>query len=61
MSAAAFAVAEDDQDEVLAGHEPCACGALADVVLVEEEGAIAAVVRCGCGSFRPAAGEGDRP
>ena len=47
----------DDGDEVLMGHEPCACGALAAVVLVDDDGSVWASVRCPCGAFRPAAAD----
>lgn len=56
--AAAPAGPEDDGDEVVATHEPCACGASAAVVLIDDGESVWAVVRCPCGSFRPAAADG---
>jgi hypothetical protein len=50
----------DDRSTVI-DWTPCACGALAVVVLAErDEGALWAEVRCLCGAFSPVAAEGSR-
>lgn len=54
---AAPAGPDDDGAEILAGREPCACGALAAVVLIDDGDTVWAAVRCPCRAFRPAAAD----
>jgi hypothetical protein len=52
----------DDEEDLVLERMLCHCGRLADVVVTEADGDVWAAVRCGCGTFVPAAaGDGSRP
>ena len=58
MTAVATAAGPEDGDDHVVERVPCRCGRLAAIVMDEDDGDVTVSIRCACGTFMVADGDG---